>query len=398
MQASHTRSWGISLLFSLFVGVSAAIAQIEATPTSQAVPQVRLQVGAERPAAYLDLLQDKRLGLVVNNTSRVGERHLVDYLLSQGQQIETIFAPEHGFRGTADAGAQINNSRDSETGLPVVSLYGANKQPSPEQLKQIDLLIFDIQDVGVRYYTYISTLHYLMEAAADAGLPLVILDRPNPNGAFIDGPVLEPELSSFVGMHTIPLLHGLTVAELARMIVGEGWLKSKKPLDLTVIPVANYTHQTIYSLPVRPSPNLPNDQSIALYPSLGLFEGTVVSVGRGTSMPFQVIGLPNSSAGLFTFLPLSRPGASSPPYQGLLCYGYDLRQRTPKGLELSYLLSMYKQQPGPEFFNPFFKKLAGTTALQNQIMAGWSEAQIRESWQADLSAYQRIRTAYLLYP
>lgn len=384
------------LLLSLLSGASSVFAHTNAVkpPLNQAV----IQVGAERSAAYLPLLKGKRLGLVVNATSQVGQQHLVDYLLSQGQQIQTIFAPEHGFRGTADAGATISNSQDPETGLAVLSLYGANKQPSPQQLQNIDLLVFDIQDVGVRYYTYISTLHYLMEAAAEAGLPLLILDRPNPNGAYVDGPVLEPELSSFVGMHPIPLLHGLTVAELARMIVGEGWLKSKKQLDLSIIPVAHYNHQMAYSLPIRPSPNLATDQAIALYPSLGLFEGTVVSVGRGTTSPFEVIGLPTPSAGLFSFLPLSRPGASSPPYLGQVCYGYDLRQRNIQGLDLSLLLDMYQQQPGPAFFNPFFKKLAGTTELESQILAGWSEAQIRESWQTKLTAYHPIRETYLLYP
>ena len=381
----------------LFYGLISAFFLIT-LPVQANFSSSRVQVAAERPAAYLPLLTGKRLGLVVNASSRVADQHLVDFLLAQGQQVSVIFAPEHGFRGTADAGAHISNSKDTQTGLPVVSLYGANKQPSPEQLQEIDLLIFDVQDVGVRYYTYISTLHYLMEAAAETGVPLLVLDRPNPNGAYIDGPTLEPEYRSFVGMHAIPLLHGLTVAELARMIVGEGWLQSKKPLDLTVIPVNNYTHQTAYSLPVRPSPNLPNDQAIALYPSLGLFEGTIVSVGRGTPTPFQVIGLPSPDAGLFSFLPLSRPGASAPPYQGQVCYGYDLRSRSAQGLNLSYLLEMYQHHPSGDFFNPFFQKLAGTRQLQEQIRSGWSEAQIRESWQADLLAYQHMRKAYLLYP
>lgn len=396
MHLNRVKLWICSLAISLSSGIDSALAQTNSPPSQPHSPIV--QVAAERTEAYLPLLYGKRLGLVVNPTSRVGQQHLVDYLFSQGQQIQTIFAPEHGFRGGADAGEHISNSQDPKTGLPIVSLYGSNKQPSPQQLQNIDLLIFDIQDVGVRYYTYISTLHYLMEAAAEAGLPLLILDRPNPNGAYIDGPVLETELSSFVGMHPIPLLHGLTVAELARMIIGEGWLKSKKPLALSIIPVANYSHQTFYSLPVRPSPNLPTDQAIALYPSLGLFEGTIVSVGRGTTTPFEVLGVPSASVGLFSFLPLSRPGANSPPYLGQVCYGYDLRQREAHGLDLSLLLEMYKQQPGSQFFNPFFKKLAGTTELQDQIIAGWSEAQIRESWQANLKAYQHIRTRYLLYP
>lgn len=360
---------------------------------------------ADQPENWLSRLSHKRVGLIVNATSRSGSQHLVDALQTHKVAIGRIFAPEHGFRGEADAGAHLSDGVDTATGLPVVSLYGAQKKPAPEHLADLDLLIFDIQDVGVRYYTYLSTLHYVLEAAAEAGKPVIVLDRPNPNGDYLDGPVLEPAYQSFVGMHPIPLVHGMTLGELARMIQGQGWIKAADQLALTVIPVSGYTHKSAYSLPVRPSPNLPNDRAIRLYPSLGLFEGTIVSVGRGTDFPFQALGWPWSGAGNFSFTPRSRPGATAPPYLDQVCYGLDLRPaalpEAPR-FSLNYLLHFYhaktsRPQDKP-FFNPFFSKLAGTDKLQKQIEAGWTEDQIRASWQPDLQAFKQLRKAYLIYP
>lgn len=359
---------------------------------------------AERLELYLPLLKNQRVGLVVNQTSRIQSAHLVDVLQKYDINVVRIFAPEHGFRGTADAGAHLKDGYDTKSGLPVVSLYGTQKKPTPEMLQDLDVLLFDIQDVGVRYYTYISTMHYVMEAAAKNDKKMLILDRPNPNGDYVDGPVLDLKFRSFVGMHPIPLVHGLTVGELANMIVGEGWLETTQKLNLTVIPVAHYNHQTAYQLPVKPSPNLPNQQAIRLYPSLGLFEGTVVSVGRGTDMPFQILGLPaqmlqNSPSEPFTFTPRARPGAQSPPYQNQVCTGLDLRQQTAPQLSLKYVYYFQQNYMGSKaFFNPFFDKLAGTDQLRKQLEQGWSEISIRRSWQEDLEQYLKLRKQYLLYP
>ncbi|WP_226388920.1 exo-beta-N-acetylmuramidase NamZ family protein [Penaeicola halotolerans] len=357
-------------------------------------------VGAEQPERYLDLLIGKKVALVVNQTSTVKNKHLVDFLLLEGVLVNKVFAPEHGIRGQADAGATINNEIDEKTGLPIISLYGANKKPSKEALADVDIVIFDLQDVGARFYTYISTLHYVMEACAESGKKLIVLDRPNPNGDYIDGPILEKEFSSFVGMHPIPIVHGLTVGELAQMINGEKWLANKLSCDLTVIPVKNYTHQTAYSLPIKPSPNLPNDQAIRLYPSLCLFEGTDVSVGRGTDFPFQVYGFPDKAYGQFTFTPKAKTGATQPPHKDKLCYGEDLRKAPIKGqFSLSYLLKAYEASGRSEkFFNAFFDKLAGTDELKAQIIAGLSEEEIRFSWSEPLAAYQSMRKKYLIYP
>ncbi|WP_434086517.1 exo-beta-N-acetylmuramidase NamZ family protein [Pontibacter populi] len=368
-----------------------------ATPAPVAKP---LQTGAEQMELYLSKLQGKRVGMVVNQTSIVGESHLVDTLLSRGVKITTIFAPEHGFRGDADAGAYVKDAKDTKTGLSIVSLYGKNKKPSAEQLAGIDVLIFDIQDVGARFYTYISTMHYVMEAAAENGKEILILDRPNPNGNYVDGPVLEPEHKSFVGMHPIPIVHGLTVGELANMINGEKWLDGQQQAKITVIPVANYTHSTPYTLPVKPSPNLPNQQAIILYPSLCLFEGTNVSVGRGTPTPFQVIGSPYYKFKEFSFTPVSTPGATEPPYKNQVCYGKNLTDpSTAQPFTLAYLIDFYKNSTEQDkFFNNFFEKLAGTSELRKQIIAGKTEAKIRASWEPALSNYKTIRKKYLLYP
>jgi len=359
-----------------------------------------LLTGAEQMQLYLPKLQGKRVGMVVNQTSIVGKSHLVDTLLSRGVKITTIFAPEHGFRGEADAGAYVKDAKDTKTGLPIVSLYGKNKKPLPEQLTNVDVLVFDIQDVGARFYTYISTMHYVMEAAAENGKEVLILDRPNPNGHYVDGPVLQPEHKSFVGMHPIPIVHGLTVGELANMINGEKWLEGQRQAKITVIPVANYNHSTPYTLPVKPSPNLPNQQAIILYPSLCLFEGTNVSVGRGTSTPFQVIGSPYYKLKDFSFTPVSTPGATDPPYKNQACYGKDLTDPTiAQPFTLAYLIDFYKNSSDQaKFFNNFFEKLAGTSELRKQIIAGKTEAEIRASWEPALSNYKTLRKKYLLYP
>jgi uncharacterized protein YbbC (DUF1343 family) len=358
---------------------------------------------ADRPEAYLPLLRGKKVGLVVNQTSILTQSdniHLVDFLLKEGIKVQKVFVPEHGFRGDADAGELVKSDTDKNTGLPLVSLYGDHKKPSETALADVDLVIYDLQDVGLRFYTYISTLHYLMEACAENNKPLLILDRPNPNGDYIDGPILEKEYTSFVGMHPIPVVHGLTVGELAQMINGEGWLKNGVKANIQVIKTENWDHSMAYSLPVKPSPNLPNDIAIRLYPSLCFFEGTDISVGRGTYFPFQVFGAPNKELGSFTFTPKSIQGMSkNPPHENKLCYGRDLRNEPlSHRFTLAYLLEMYeKTGEGAAFFNNFFDKLAGTDQLKKDILAGKSEAEIRKSWQAGLESYKQMREKYLLY-
>jgi uncharacterized protein YbbC (DUF1343 family) len=358
-------------------------------------------VGAEQLDVLLPKLKGRNIGLVVNHTALVGKTHLADTLKAHGITIKKVFAPEHGFRGSAADGETIKDGFDTKSGLPVVSLYGSNKKPTPAQLADVDVLIFDIQDVGTRFYTYISTLHYVMEAAAEQGKKVVVLDRPNPNGHYIDGPVLDPALKSFVGMHPIPVVHGVTVGELARMINGEGWLDNGVKCDLEVIPVKQWTHQDPYPLTTKPSPNLPNDQAIKLYPSICLFEGTVISVGRGTQTPFLILGNPLLKDLPFQFTPVAIPGMSNkPPHENKLCYGVDLRNVPvePK-LTLKYLIDLYQRYPEKEkFFTGYFDKLAGTSALRQQIKDGLSEEEIRKTWQKDLDTYKTIRQKYLMYP
>lgn len=361
-----------------------------------------IKVGAEQMDLYISTLQHKNIALVVNQTSVIGESHLVDTLLGRGIHIQSIFAPEHGFRGDADAGEKVKDGRDTKTGLPIVSLYGKNKKPSSAMLKGIDLIIFDIQDVGVRFYTYISTMHYVMEACAENNIPLLILDRPNPNGHYIDGPVLEMEYTSFVGMHPIPVVHGLTIGELAQMINGEGWLKGGITCDLTIIPVKDWTHDMPYSLPVKPSPNLPNATAINLYPSLCFFEPTAISIGRGTHFPFQVIGSTYENEGEFTFTPISIPGMSKyPKHKNKTCYGLDLRQGTPLSqINLDYLTSFYQNFPEKDdfFTNPdFFNLLAGNKTLQQQLKSGTNSKEIRQSWQKETESYLLMREKHLIY-
>jgi uncharacterized protein YbbC (DUF1343 family) len=359
-------------------------------------------VGAEKIEEYLPRVKGKNIALVVNQTSNVFDEHLVDVLLSNNINIKMIFAPEHGFRGNRDAGEKFDSSVDTKTGIPLVSLYGKNRKPSLSTMKNIDVIVFDIQDVGVRFYTYISTMHYIMEAAADAGIEFIVLDRPNPNGSFVDGPILEKEFRSFVGMHPIPLLHGMTIAELALMIKGEGWLASKKELALTVVKVKNYQRNLAYHLPIKPSPNLPNAQSIALYPSLAFFEATPVSIGRGTPFPFQVIGHNNINIGNFTFTPVSTPGAASKPkFMDVRLQGEDLRQTDSHGLNLRFILQWYKafsDQDITLFNSPkFMDKLAGTDKLRKSIIEGQSAEQIKLSWRSGISKFKQKRKPYLLY-
>ncbi|MCZ8215584.1 MAG: DUF1343 domain-containing protein [Cyclobacteriaceae bacterium] len=358
-----------------------------------------VKVGADQLDRLLPLINNKRIALVVNHTAMVGNTHLVDTLLKKGITIKKIMAPEHGFRGRADAGETVKDGADTKTGLPIVSLYGNNKKPTQEQLSDVDVVVFDIQDVGVRFFTYISTLHYVMEACAENGKPVIVLDRPNPNGDYVDGPVLQAEHKSFVGMHTIPVVHGMTIGEYARMINGQGWINGNCALE--VIPLQNWKHGDVYALPHKPSPNLPNDHAIRLYPSTCLFEGTVISVGRGTQMPFEVVGHPDLKNMPFSFTPLSIEGMSkNPPFENKVCYGLDLQKvSVKKQLDLSYLIQLYQAYPDKEkFFIPYFEKLVGTSLLREQIKSGMSEAAIRKTWEADLKTFMDIRKKYLLYP
>ncbi|WP_163717160.1 exo-beta-N-acetylmuramidase NamZ family protein [Mangrovibacterium lignilyticum] len=358
--------------------------------------------GADQPSEYLGLLEGKKVGLVVNQSSQVGDQHLLDFLLDNGVAVQSIFCPEHGFRGDADAGEEVGDQKDEKTGLPVISLYGKNRKPTLAQLAGLDVLVFDIQDVGVRFYTYLSTLNYVMEACAEEDLSLLVLDRPNPNGDYVAGPILKPEFKSFVGMHPIPVVHGCTLGELARMINGEGWLENSVACRLTVIPVQNYTHQAAYSLPIKPSPNLPNDLSIRLYPSLCFFEATNMSIGRGTYFPFQVIGYPDPKMGEFQFTPESIAGmAKNPKQEGKICYGVDLRDASlSHRFSLEYFLRYYHQFNNEADFlssAKWFNLLAGTDELLKMIRSGADWPEIEASWEGELDSYKSMRKKYLLY-
>lgn len=364
-----------------------------------------LRTGADRLEKYLSLIQGRQIALVANHTSIVGGQHLVDTLLACGikkDHILKVFAPEHGFRGDQAAGVQIEDGTDPLTGIAVASLYGNHKKPEPGELEGIELMLFDLQDVGTRFYTYISTLHYVMEACAENHIPLIVLDRPNPNGGYVDGPVLDTAFRSFVGMHPIPVVYGMTIGELAGMINGENWLSQGVQCDLTVIPCEHYKHGQTYSMPVSPSPNLAHDHAVLMYPSTCFFEGTVLSEGRGTARPFEVYGHPDLP-GEFSFTPESIPGvARDPKFEGQRCYGVDLSEFVPEqgwnSIQLQFLLDAYRDFPHrEEFFTSYMDLLAGTEKLRKQIEAGWDEARIRAGWQEDLEAYKLKRSKYLIY-
>lgn len=360
----------------------------------------QIEMGAAQFDLILPKLQNKRVALMVNQTSMIGNAHLVDTLISQGVNVVKVFAPEHGIRGKVEAGEKFSDEKDSKTGLPVISLYGKSKKPSKEQLENVDIVIFDIQDVGVRFFTYINSLYYLMEACAENGKTVMVLDRPNPNGSYVDGPMLEPEFESFVGLIAIPIVHGMTVAELAQMMNGEKWLAGEVQCKLEVIPMKNYSRDMPYVLPIRPSPNLPTQNAILWYPSICLFEGTVISVGRGTSMPFEVIGNPDLKGYSFQFTPVSIEGVSKfPPHENRVCYGIDLRNVKPEPrITLKYLIEMYNKYPKQDqFFTPYFNTLAGNSTLRQQIIDGLSEEQIKLTWQRDLNAFKARRSRYLIY-
>jgi len=362
---------------------------------------------AERLDQYLPLIKNKRVAVFGNHTSMVGATHLVDTLLKSGIRIVKIFAPEHGFRGTADAGAKLDNTVDKNTGIPVISLYGKKLRPSKEDLADIDIILFDIQDVGARFYTYINSLEECLNAAVQSDKPFIVLDRPNPNGFYVDGPVLAPAFKSFVGMQPIPVVYGMTVGEYARMLIGEQWVKSAGWNKLTVIKCAGYDHTSKYELPVKPSPNLPDMQSIYWYPSTCFFEGTVLSEGRGTEKPFQYIGHPSLPSTMFSFVPVSKEGATSPKLRDKTCYGYNLSgtveqvlRKVNGRLQISYLLDAYQRFPNKDSFflaNKFFNKLAGTDQLMQQVKEGKSEDEIRTTWLPGLKAFKQLRKKYLLY-
>lgn len=422
MKFDFTKQLGFKITF-LFFGLllfscssstktlSTSEVKQKSSTTTELKPIGKIIVGAERFEHYLFDLKNKNVGIVTNQTGVIpvynhtnnttSYKHVVDFLIESQVKVTKIYAPEHGFRGTADAGELIVDGKDTKTGLPIVSLYGANKKPKPEHVTDINVMIFDIQDVGARFYTYISTLHYVMEACAENNIELVVFDRPNPNGTIIDGPILEKEYSSFVGMHPIPVLHGMTIGEYAKMINGEGWLKGGIKCNLKVVPCYNYKREYPYSLPIKPSPNLPNDQAINLYASLCLFEGTNVSVGRGTEKQFQIFGSPflPYSEFVFSFTPTPNLGAKDPVYNGKLCFGEDLSEiKKVHRLELKWLLKAYVNTTDKTlFFNDFFTKLAGTKKLREQIEAGMTEKEIRKTWQEGLEQFKGMRKKYLIY-
>ena len=366
--------------------------------------QKQITISAANVDAYIPLLKQKKVGIVAHQASVISSVkntiHLVDMLKKSGINIKKVFAPEHGFRGTADAGEKVENRIDSKTQLPIISLYGKNRKPNKEQLKGIEIIVFDLQDVGVRFYTYLSTLHNVMEACAENNIPLIVLDRPNPNAHYIDGPVLNPKHKSFVGMHPVPIVYGMTIGEYAQMINGEKWLANSIKCDLTVIPLQNYTHQTTYELKVRPSPNLPNKQSIALYPSLCLLEPTRVSIGRGTDLQFQVYGHPGFPKTEFSYIPKSNFGSKNPKHKGQICYGENLTTvNPPSRIELKWLLNAYSNfSEKDSFFLKGFERISGVSNLKNQLIEGASEKTIRDSWTDGLNEFKKTRIKYLLYP
>lgn len=367
--------------------------------------EIPLKVGAERTDLYFPLLTDKRVAVMTNQTGIAGNEHLVDMLVRHRFNVVGIFSPEHGFRGTADAGEHVASSTDEKTSIPIWSLYGSGSgKPSPEKMKQFDVLLFDLQDVGLRFYTYYASMARLMDACAEHGKKMIVLDRPNPNGFYVDGPILDMKHKSGVGWLPIPVVHGMTLGELALMINGEKWLPGGRICDVTVVPCDNYTHQTRYELPIAPSPNLPNIHSIYLYPSTCLFEGTVMSLGRGTSFPFEVYGHPQYKGSGFSFTPRSVPGAKNPPLLNKKCYGTDLRE-VPNELiwenkfDLSYVIDAYNNlNMGEKFFTSFFEKLVGVDYIRKDIIAGKKAEEIRKKWASDVETFKLQRKPYLLYP
>ena len=362
-----------------------------------------IQVGAQQTTLYLNLLKQKKIAVIANQTSVIfsksGYTHLVDSLLKLNIDVVKVFSPEHGFRGMADASEEVANGIDIKTGLPIISLYGKNKKPTKEQLKGIDAVVFDIQDVGVRFYTYISTMHYVMEACAEANIPILIFDRPNPNGHYIDGPTLQMEHKSFVGMHPVPLVYGMTIGEYAKMINGEGWLKNNVKCELTIIPLKNYTHKSRYNLPIRPSPNLPNEIAINLYPSLGFFEGTTINAGRGTENQFQQYGAPFFPKSDFSYTPQPNFGSKYPKHNGKLCYGINLESSLYLNkVNIKYLIDAYNKTPKSEkFFGDTFTIHAGNRLLEYQIKKGLTANEISNTWKKDISEFKKLRTHYLIY-
>ncbi len=395
--------FSIGLLFCAFLlQCQAQISQTDNGPQPSFLGKEHYVSAAMQLDDYLPFIKGKRLGLVANQTSIIGNTHLVDTLLSLGIDVQKIYTPEHGFRGNADAGAKVSSGRDEKTGLPIVSLYGKNKKPTPEMLQGIDIILFDLQDVGVRFYTYISTMSYVMEAAAESHIPVIVLDRPNPNGFYVDGPVLRPESRSFVGLHQVPVVYGMTIGEYAMMVNGEGWLKNGVTCDLTVIPMKRYDRSAIYELPVSPSPNLPNWESVYLYPTLCFFEGSIVSIGRGTEAPFQIYGHPGMR-GSYTFTSRSTLGASKPLLEDQRCRGENLVEfahdyaHNESQLHLEWIIEAYQQLKDKSFFKDYFRLLAGDNQLQRDIENGKSADEIRASWNGGLEAFKTVRVKYLMY-
>lgn len=364
----------------------------------------RVVMGDEQIDAYLPILKNKRIALFSNHTGMIGQKHLLDVLLEKGMNVVAIFSPEHGFRGQADAGEKVSSSVDTKTGVPILSLYdGKEQRPSENSMRKFDILVVDIQDVGLRYYTYYITMYRLMDACAQYNRKVLLLDRPNPNGHYVDGPILDMKYKSGVGMLPIPIVHGMTLGELALMINGERWLPASRMADLTVIPCKNYTHQTLYELPIPPSPNLPNMKSIYLYPSTCFFEATPVSLGRGTDKPFQVYGHPNMTGYRYSFTPHSLPGAKNPPQLNKLCHGVDLSGMSneeiwKRGVDLTYIIDAYRNlNLGDHFFRPFFELLVGTDYVRKMIKQGCSADEIKARWQEDVERFKSQRKPYLLY-
>jgi len=388
----------IVILINHFVGTAQ-------TSNLKLVEYSEITTGASQFDKYTKQLTGKNVAIIANQASIIGDTHLVDTLLSQGINITKIFCPEHGFRGTADAGKKIDDNIDPKTNIPIISLYGSHKEPTSNDLDDVDIVLFDLQDVGTRFYTYISTLTYVMDACAKNNIPIIVLDRPNPNAYYIDGPVLEMEHTSFVGLHPVPVVYGMTIGEYALMVAGEKWITEPDKLDLQVIPLKNWSHNTIVKLKTKPSPNLPNWQSVFLYPSLCFFEGTEMSIGRGTEYPFQIFGHPNYLIGSYTFTPESTQGATNPKYKNQKCFGANLADvpnqynSLPQQLNLFWLINSYKvMNHSSDFFNNYFVKLAGTDDLREQIENGLTEEEIRKSWQPKLDDFRKTRSKYLLYP